>query len=289
MTDEQALSTVRALFPDRLVTLNRSGEPVADRSHAACNAEAYRSLLRRLAEPGLAKAVDVSIRASEMGGDQAFDGEMIALDNLRLICRTAADVGATVTVEMEDHSTTDRTISIVQDLRMDYPWAGAVLQARLRRTRADCGELAYTGSRVRLCKGAYKEPVSVAYHDWREVDASYVQCLKALLETQSHPMVATHDHRLIETARRLARIDERAPVDLEFQILRTAHPSLQRHLAGQCLRTRVYLAGGTRGLPGLQRGPSVPSRSTERPDTTSPAAGTLPRDASAAALPTPPR
>src|SRR5439155_13040136 len=124
----------------------------------------------------------------------------VALENARKICAAAEAVGATVTLDMEDHTTTDSTLGILRELRGEYPWVGAVLQAYLRRTEADCAALAGPGSRVRLCKGAYAEPASVAYQTREEVDDSYRRCLRVLMEGRGYPMVATHDPALIELA-----------------------------------------------------------------------------------------
>src|SRR5580765_7350484 len=97
------------------------------------------------------------------------DGEKIALEHARDICVAAAAAGTTVTLDMEDHTTTDSTLGILAELRKDFPSTGAVLQAYLHRTEADCRDLAYAGSRFRLCKGAYKEPESVAYQAKEDV------------------------------------------------------------------------------------------------------------------------
>ena len=105
---------------------------------------------------------------------------------------------------MEDHTTTDSTLAILRELRKDFPETGAVLQAYLHRTEADCRALAYEGSRVRLCKGAYNEPEAVAFQDRLDVDKSYVRCLKVLLAGQGYPMIATHDPRMVEIASSLA-------------------------------------------------------------------------------------
>ena len=106
----------------------------------------------------------------------------VALENARTICQAARNAGTTVTLDMEDHTTTDsHARAILRELRKDFPETGAVLQAYLRRTEADCRDLAYEGSRVRLCKGAYNEPESVAFQDGRDVDKSYVRCLKVLM------------------------------------------------------------------------------------------------------------
>src|SRR5205807_1111445 len=102
-----------------------------------------------------------------------------------------------VTVDAEDHTTTDSTLSIVRDLRADFPWLGTVLQAYLRCTRGDCGEFAASGARIRLCKGAYDEPATVAYRDDAEVTASYLACLRVLMTGSGYPMVATHDPAII--------------------------------------------------------------------------------------------
>ena len=115
---------------------------------------------------------------------------------------------------MEDHTTTDSTLAILRELRKDFPETGAVLQAYLHRTEADCRALAYEGSRVRLCKGAYDEPESVAFQDRLDVDKSYVRCLKVLMAGQGYPMIATHDPRMVEiavVAGRAATAARRAP------------------------------------------------------------------------------
>jgi proline dehydrogenase len=118
---------------------------------------------------------------------------------------------------MEDHTTTDATLEILRDLRQDFPSVGAVLQAYLRRTEADCRDLAYEGSRVRLCKGTYKEPGSVAFQSKSEVDRSFVRCLKVLMAGQGYPMIASHDPRLVEIAGALAHKQDRAADTFEYQ------------------------------------------------------------------------
>ena len=142
------------------------------------------------------------------------NGHKIALENARTICRAARNAGTTVTLDMEDHTTTDSTLAILRELRKDFPETGAVLQAYLHRTEADCRALAYEGSRVRLCKGAYNEPEAVAFQDKLDVDKSYVRCLKVLLAGQGYPMIATHDPRMVEialVARQPLRPRRRAP------------------------------------------------------------------------------
>ena len=123
------------------------------------------------------RPLEVSLKLSALGQALPRDGEKIALENAH---RSASgpNVGAWVTVDAEDHTTTDSTLSIVRDLRTDFPWLGTVLQAYLRRTHGDCEEFAASGARIRLCKGAYDEPASVAYRDAAAVTDSYLRCLR---------------------------------------------------------------------------------------------------------------
>ena len=136
---------------------------------------------------------------------------------------------------MEDHTTTDSTLDILTRLRRDHPSLGAVLQAYLRRTEADCRELATAGSRVRLCKGAYKEPEHVAYQSALEVDKSYVRCMNILMAGDGYPMLATHDPRLIAIGEDRARWFDREPDRFEFQMLYGIRPEEQLRLASDGL------------------------------------------------------
>jgi proline dehydrogenase len=244
-TVDAAVEVARTITADRLVTIDHLGEDTTDRAQAEANVAAYRTLLRRLGDEGLADRVEVSVKLSAFGQRLARDGEKIALESARQVCETAAGVGTTVTVDMEDHTTTDATLATVRDLRVDHPWVGAVLQSQLRRTEADCRELAGPGSRVRLCKGAYDEPESVAYRSTAEIDLSYVRCLKILMAGQGLPMVATHDPRLVAIARHLAQRSGRSVDDYELQMLYGVRPRAQTDLAARGLRLRVYLPYGT--------------------------------------------
>jgi proline dehydrogenase len=145
---------------------------------------------------------------------------------------------------MEDHTTTDSTLSILRELRQDFPETGAVLQAYLRRTEADCRDLAYAGSRVRLCKGAYKEPESVAYQQRAAVDKAFVRAMKILMNGGGYPMIATHDPRLIAIAGSLADRARRAPGSFEYQFLYGIRPDEQRRLASEGHTVRVYVPYG---------------------------------------------
>lgn len=259
-TTADAVDATQALVEDgRLATLDFLGEDTLDRAQAHATADAYIDLLRELSARGLTVGAEVSVKLSAVGQALAGDGEKIALDNAREICQAATNAGTTVTLDMEDHTTTDSTLGILNDLRQDFPKTGAVVQAYLHRTEQDCRDLAYEGSRVRLCKGAYKEPESVAFQDKHEVNLSYVRCLKVLMAGPGYPMVASHDPRLIEIAGALATKNNRAQGTYEYQMLFGIRPDEQRRLAAAGESMRVYVPYGDQWYGYLMR------RLAERP------------------------
>jgi proline dehydrogenase len=235
-------TTGEVLADGRYVTLDHLGEDTRDAAQATATVEAYLDLLRRLELAGHTERAEVSVKLSAVGQFLPVDGEKIALENARRICAAAGAVGTTVTLDMEDHTTTDSTLGILRELRVDFPWVGAVLQAYLKRTEQDCRDLAHAGSRVRLCKGAYQEPESVAFQDKVDVDLSYVRCLKVLMAGEGYPMVASHDPRLIAIAGELAK--DRSPDSYEYQMLYGIRPDEQRRLAAAGNRMRVYVPYG---------------------------------------------
>ncbi|NEE02378.1 proline dehydrogenase family protein [Phytoactinopolyspora halotolerans] len=243
--DDAAADATRRLIGSGLaVTIDRLGEDVLDAGHAQETQAAYVRLLNRLAEDGLAAGAEVSLKLSAVGQALPGDGERVALDHARAICATAQRAGTTVTVDMEDHTTVDSTLSIVGELRADFPWVGAVLQSCLRRTEADCRALAVAGSRVRLVKGAYAEPSSVAYPAKHDVDRAYARCLRILMASPAYPMVATHDPRMLRLADALASRYGRGPENFEYQMLYGVRPREQRKLAASGARVRIYLPYG---------------------------------------------
>lgn len=263
-TEEVVAATARLAVDGLRATLDHLGEDTLDVDQAEAAVEEYVSLLRRLAASGLTPGAEVSVKLSAIGlalPDEAGfgGGAKIALENARTICRAARNAGSTVTIDMEDHTTTDSTLAILRELRKDFPETGAVLQAYLRRTESDCRALAYEGSRVRLCKGAYSEPESVAFQGRLEVDKAYVRCLKVLLAGRGYPMIATHDPRMIEIASSLASRYGQVPGSYEFQMLYGIRPEEQKRLVAAGETVRVYVPYGEQWYGYLMR------RLAERP------------------------
>jgi len=255
-----AIAAGERLVADGLqLSFDHLGEDTLDEAQAEATVTAYLDLLSALADTGLTAHAEVSVKLSAIGQALPEVGPKVSLENARRICRAARNAGTTVTLDMEDHTTTDQTLETLRELRKDFPETGAVLQAYLRRTEADCRALAHEGSRVRLCKGAYDEPESVAFPTRLEVDKSYVRCLKALMSGSGYPMIASHDPRMIRIAGALATRFDRAPGTYEFQMLYGIRPDEQRRLASTGERMRIYIPYGTEWYGYLMR------RLAERP------------------------
>lgn len=259
VTTDDVLAATRVLADSGLaITIDHLGEDTLTESQATATKDAYLDLIKGLDAAGLAAggSAEVSLKLSALG--QAFD-EAMAERNAREIIAAADTASTTVTLDMEDHTTTDSTLDILLRLRQDHPSVGAVLQAYLRRTEADCRELATTGSRVRLCKGAYREPEHVAYQSALDVDKSYVRCMNILMAGQGYPMLATHDPRIIAIGEDRAHWFGREPGRFEFQMLYGVRPQEQLRLSREGYTVRVYVPYGTQWYGYLMR------RLAERP------------------------
>src|SRR3954466_14163872 len=241
------------------VTLDFLGEDTLDTEQADATVAAYVDVLEQLSARGLTRSAEVSVKLSAIGQFLPDNGHKVALENARTICRAARNAGTTVTLDMEDATTTDSTLAILRELRKDFPETGAVLQAALFRTEADCKALAYEGSRVRLCKGAYLEPEEVAFQSKLDIDKSYVRCAKVLLEGEGYPMFATHDPRIVEIVSSLVSRYGRDQGSYEFQMLYGIRPDEQRRLAAAGETVRVYIPYGLEWYGYLMR------RLAERP------------------------
>ena len=253
-TDDAVRTTGELVGAGLLVSLDHLGEDTTEVGHAEAVTKAYLTLLNRLDDAALTHGAEVSVKLSAIG--QALD-RSLCVDNARRIVEAAAAAGTTVTLDMEDHTTTDSTLGILAELRADFPQTGAVIQSYLKRSAGDVEDLIRSKARVRLCKGAYKEPESVAYQSRKEVDLSYVRLLVRLMADGAYPMVATHDPRLVRIASKLA--ERREPGSFEFQMLYGIRPNEQRRLAAAGHRVRVYVPYGQEWYGYLMR------RMAERP------------------------
>ncbi|WP_433204372.1 proline dehydrogenase family protein [Nocardia sp. CA-107356] len=246
-SEPNAVTAVETLLNSgRYITVDYLGEDTTDIEQARNTVSHYLTLLSLLrgSDTGSVGSLEVSLKLSALGQSLPMDGHAIAREHAHQICTAAADAGVLVTIDAEDHTTTDSTLSIVRDLRADFPSLGTVLQAYLRRTEADCREFCGPGSRIRLCKGAYREPASVAYQSRAEVDQSYLDCLRILMNGDGYPMVATHDPALIEAAGVFATATGRKSADFEFQMLYGIRDAEQRRLVSTERHVRVYVPYG---------------------------------------------
>lgn len=240
-----AMDTVRSLTASGMdVTLDHLGEDVTDRATAQATRDAYLRLLEALRHDGLGTRAEVSVKLSAFGQALPDGGHDIALANVRQVAELAAEVGTTVTLDMEDHTTVDSTLAILHELRREHPGTGAVLQSYLFRTEDDARALATAGSRVRLVKGAYKEPAEVAFQDKSGVDKAYVRALRILFAGDGYPMVGSHDPRMIAIAQDLAARNHRPAGSYEFQMLYGIRTAEQRRLADEGERMRIYVPYG---------------------------------------------
>ena len=238
-------------------TVDVLGEAVTTRAAAEAAADEYLETLHALGERGLDR--NVSVKLSQMG--LAIDPDLCRA-NLTRILELAAATGTFVRIDMEDHSTTDATLAIWRELRPINSGrgdSGVVIQSALRRSPADVEALIGEAARVRLCKGAYVEPPSVAYPDKPDVDAAYVALMERLLIDGTSPALATHDERIIARAVAFTRERGIAPDRFEFQMLYGVRRDLQDRLVKAGFGVRVYVPFGTQWYPYFMR------RLAERP------------------------
>jgi proline dehydrogenase len=241
------LAVTRRLLGEGLsVTIDYLGEDTVDPDQAAAVAAEYVALIELLAGAGLTAGgrAEVSVKPTAVGLGLAEHGDKTAAENIGRICAAAQAAGTTVTVDMEDHTRVDPTLRLVSDLRADFPDLGCVLQSYLRRSPGDCQALAVAGSRVRLCKGAYRAPDGFAFAARSEIDRSYARCLRILLDGDGYPMLATHDPRLVAIAKSRVTTVGRDPGSFEYQMLYGIRTDEQARLAADGAQVRVYLPYG---------------------------------------------
>jgi proline dehydrogenase len=246
-TADALAATQRLIGQGLHVTIDFLGEDTVDPEQATAVAEEYIGLLRQLSESGLAAhgRAEVSVKPTAVGLGLPEHGEKTARENIARIGAAARNAGTTVTVDMEDHTRIDATLRMVAELRADFPDLGCVLQSYLRRSAGDCQDLAFAGSRVRLCKGAYRAPEGIGLANKADVDLSYARCMRILLDGPGYPMLATHDPRLIQIAASKAQLAGREPGSFEYQMLYGIRPDEQARLAAEGAQVRVYLPYGS--------------------------------------------
>jgi proline dehydrogenase len=237
-------------------SLDLLGESVHNEAEARAAGESYIAMLDRIHEQ---KAeANVSVKLTAMGLDISED---LCVATMHKILQRARDYGSFVRIDMESSEYTQRTIDLFEQ-RL-YPAyrenVGIVLQSYLYRTFADVERAILIKARVRICKGAYKEPETVAFPEKKDVDASYIKCMHELMLHGNYPGIATHDEAIIREAKRFAKANDIAPDRYEFQMLYGVRRDLQDQLVREGYRMRVYVPFGTQWYPYLMR------RLAERP------------------------
>jgi len=237
-------------------SLDLLGESVHNEAEAHAADSEYLAMLDRIHK---AKAnANVSVKLTAMGLDVS---EELCIAIMHKILQRARDFGSFVRIDMESSEYTQRTLDLFEQ-RL-YPayreHVGVVLQSYLYRTFADVQHANLLKARVRICKGAYKEPETVAYPEKRDVDANYVKSMQELMLKGNYPGIATHDEAIIKEAKRFAKVNDIRPERYEFQMLYGVRRDLQDRLVREGYRMRVYVPFGTQWYPYLMR------RLAERP------------------------
>jgi proline dehydrogenase len=252
--DEALVALARLRDSGLRTTVDVLGESVATEAAARDGADRYIETLDALAPEGFDGNVSLKLTQMGLDIDPAF-----CRDNVKRILDRARATDAFVRIDMEDHTRTDATLALARDLRATYSELGVVIQSYLRRSAADVGALIAERTRVRLCKGAYNEPATVAFATKTEVDNSYRRLMERLLLDGTYPAIATHDDRLIDHARRFTAERGIAPSRFEFQMLYGVRRDLQRRLVRDGYTVRVYVPYGAEWYPYFMR------RLAERP------------------------
>jgi proline dehydrogenase len=254
-TLEEVLAVSEHLQAEGIFTaLDHLGENVTSLEEAAGSLDAYMVALDQIAARRL--PATVSIKITQFGIDFS---EQACLDNVRRLAAKATETGSRVEIDMESSAYTDRTIAVAQKIGAEYGCVRAVIQAYLRRSAADIERLNAAAIPVRLCKGAYNEPASIAFAEKREVDRNYAVLMKTLLERGAYPAIATHDELILGDAFRYVRERKIAPEKFEFQMLYGIRRDLQKRIVDFGFRLRVYVPYGTEWYPYFMR------RLAERP------------------------
>jgi proline dehydrogenase len=255
-TDDLLVAAREANRQGLAVTANYLGEAVQSEAQARAAADTYVELLRRMAAEGIDG--NASLKFTQMGQDIS---ETFLASNLGRVLETARDSGTFLRFDMESSEYTQRTLDAFEKLWTDgWRDVGVVLQAYLMRTAGDVRRMIELGARVRICKGAYAEPATVAWHDPVRIRENFIECMKWLMSDGVYPGIATHDELIIEAAKRYTETAGIPKSDYEFQMLYGVRRDLQQALVAEGYNVRVYIPFGEKWYPYLMR------RLAERPE-----------------------
>ncbi|HXM40347.1 MAG TPA: proline dehydrogenase family protein [Bryobacteraceae bacterium] len=251
----EALATCQRINAEGIaVTLDHLGENVTSLGEAAASRDAYLQALLEI--DSLKINGNVSLKLTQFGMDLS---PAECTTNVEALVRQAAALGNFVRVDMESSEYTDRTLNLVTTLHARYQTTGTVIQAYLYRSRKDVEMLCARGIRVRLCKGAYLEPPTVAFKSKAEVDRNFVELMNLLLETGVYPAIATHDEKIVEQTKRFVESRKIPRDSFEFQMLYGIRRDIQKRLVNEGYRLRLYVPYGQAWYPYFMR------RLAERP------------------------
>ena len=247
-TPQAAIEVGKRLNEKKIkATFDLLGEDVLDRQAAERAAEAQKELLRLIPE-GIER--NISIKLSSLGQEISRE---FCLENAEGILKVAKQVGGFVRFDMEGTKTTESTLDVFHELRKKYDNVGIVLQAYLHRTKEDVQEAVRRGDRVRLCKGAYKEPAEVAHQAMDDIRKSFKECARLLIDKGNYPAVATHDESLVQDILGWTREQGVAASRYEFQMLYGLRPARWEELVKGGYNMRVYVPYGTHWMPYFYR------------------------------------
>lgn len=244
-----AVKAVRKLNSKGIMaTLDVLGENVKDAKMAENAVNAYIELLDVIAKEGINS--NVSLKLTQMGLDIDYS---FCLENIRKIAKKALETGNFVRIDMEGSFYTQKTLDLFKEVFKEFKNVGIVIQAYLKRSYEDVKELNQLGAKIRLCKGAYKEPPEIAYKKMSEIRENFLKISELLFYDGNYPAFATHDTYLINRIKEMAKQKKKRPEDFEFQMLFGIRPKTQERIAREGYRMRVYVPFGTHWLPYFYR------------------------------------
>ena len=250
-----AVAAIRQLNRKQIrASFDHLGESISSEAETHAEVEEYTHVLDAISDNALDS--NVSVKLTQLGLDVSQE---LCYDNTRRIVEAARRRGNFVRIDMEDSTKTEATLNVFRRLRGEFDNVGIVVQSYLYRTEKDVDELLAIGARIRLCKGAYKEPASVAFPDKRDVDANYVRVMRKLLASGIYHGIATHDEKMIAATRQFAAERRIGTDQFEFQMLYGIRRDLQDRLVADGYRMRVYVPYGRSWYPYFMR------RLAERP------------------------